>query len=213
MSQKLSLKEAERKAFTIAFDDGLWDVFLGCFFLEFAIAPFLSERLGDFWSSAIFLPFWGLAYLAIWLIRKYIARPRIGLVKYGHARKAKLTKLSIVLLLVNLFVFILGLIAAFNFGSLSGQIFTVIFGLSLLVGFSLAAYFLDFPRLYIYGLLLGISPLVGEWLYVHGYATHHGFPLAFGVTCGIMILTGIIVFIRFLHNNPLPVLETSVEEG
>lgn len=213
MSQKLSLKEAERKAFTIAFDDGLWDIFLGCFFLEFAIAPLLTERMGDFWSSVIFLPFWGLVYLAIWLIRKYIVRPRIGVVKYGPARKNRLTKLNIVLLLVNLVVFLLGLIAVFSLGVVPGQIYTVLFGLTLLVGFSLAAYFLDFSRLYIYGLLLALSPLVGEWLYTHGYASHHGFPIAFGVACSIMILTGIIIFIRFLRNTPIPTMEASLEEG
>jgi hypothetical protein len=212
VSQKLSLKEAERKAFTIAFDDGLWDIFLGCFFLEFAIAPLLSVRMGDFWSSVIFLPFWGLVYLSIWLIRKYIVKPRIGMVKYGPARTAKLKKFTMVILLVNIVVFILGLIAVFSFGVVSGQIYPVILGLTLLVGFSLAAYFLDFPRLYIYGLLLAISPLVGEWLFFHGYASHHGFPIAFGVTCSIMILTGLIVFIRFLRNNPIPIMEASIEE-
>lgn len=212
MSEKLSLKEAERRAFTFSFDDGLWDIFLGCFFLEFVIAPFLSPFLGDFWSSVIFLPFWGLVYLAIWLIRKYIVKPRIGTVKFGPARTAKLKKFTIVMLLVNTFVFILGVIAFLSVGVVSGQIYPAILGLTLLIAFSLAAYFLDLPRLYIYGLLLAVSPLVGEWLFTHGYASHHGWPITFGVTCGIMILTGLIIFIRFLRNNPLPVMEASLEE-
>jgi hypothetical protein len=117
------------------------------------------------------------------------------------------------MLLVNIIVFILGVIAVLSFGIVSMQIYPAILGLTLLIGFSLAAYFLDFPRLYIYGLLLAISPLVGEWLYTHGYASHHGWPIAFGVTCGIMILTGLIIFFRFLHNNPFPVMEASVKEG
>jgi len=212
MSRTLSLREAERRAFTIAFDDGLWDIFLGCFFLEFAIAPFLSENLGDFWSSVIFLPFWGLVYLAIWMIRKYIVKPRIGSVKFGPARTAKLKKFTSVMLLINIVVLVLGVIAVLSFGVVSSQIYPIIFGLTLLIGFSLAAYFLDFPRLYIYGLLLACSPLVGEWVYTYRNASHHGFPITFGVTCSIMILTGLIVFIRFLHNNPIPVMETSVEE-
>ena len=57
MSRQLSLKEAERKAFRTKYDDGLWDILLGCFFSMFAIAPFLSASLGDFWSSAVFVPF------------------------------------------------------------------------------------------------------------------------------------------------------------
>jgi hypothetical protein len=211
MSQKFSLREAERKAFTISFDDGLWDIFLGCFFLEFVIAPFLSERLGDFWSSVIFLPFWGLVYLAIWLIRKYVVKPRIGLVKYGPARTAKLKRFTLLILLINIVVFILGVIALFSFGVFSKQIYPIILGLTLLVGFCVAAYFLDFPRLYIYGLLLACSPLVGEWLYTYRNASHHGWPITFGITCSIMILTGLIIFIRFLRNNPIPMMETSVE--
>lgn len=213
MSEKLSLKEAERRAFTIAFDDGLWDIFLGCFFLEFAIAPFLSESLGDFWSSVIFLPFWGLVYLAIWLVRKYIVKPRIGNVKFGPARSAKLKKFTSVMLLINIVVFVLGVIAVLSFGAISSQIYPIILGVTLLIGFSLAAYFLDFPRLYIYGLLLACSPLVGEWLYSYQNASHHGWPITFGVTCSIMIMTGIIIFIRFLRHYPVPVMEASVEEG
>ena len=50
-----------------------------------------------------------------------------------------------------------------DFHVLSGQMIAIIFSLTLLAGFSLAAYFLDYPRLYIYGLLLGIAPFVGEW--------------------------------------------------
>ena len=58
MSQQISLREAERKAFRITHNDGLWDVLLGCYALMFVIAPYLSTSLGDFWSSAVFLPFW-----------------------------------------------------------------------------------------------------------------------------------------------------------
>lgn len=59
MSQQISLKDAERKVFRITYNHGLWDVFLGCFFLIFVIGPYLSSSLGDFWSSFVFLPFWG----------------------------------------------------------------------------------------------------------------------------------------------------------
>ena len=80
----------------------------------------------------------------------------------------------------------------------------IILGMILLIGFSLAAYFLDFGRLYFYGLLVGLSPMVGEWLWNLGYVTHHGFPVTFGIASGIMILFGLAVFIRLLMNNPVP---------
>lgn len=205
MSQKISLKEAERKAFRTTFNDGLVDIFLGCFLLMFVIGLYLSDSLGDFWSSAVFLPFLALVYLAIWLIRRYVVTPRIGMVKFGQARKAKLAKFTVVMLVINVVALILGSVAALSFGSVPGQMISILFGLILLMGFSIAAYFLDFNRLYIYGLLVGLSPLIGEWLWTHGYATHHGFPITFGTSSGIMILVGLAVFIRLLHNNPVPI--------
>ena len=205
MSQKISLKEAERKAFRTTFNDGLVDIFLGCFLLMFVIGLYLSDSLGDFWSSAVFLPFLALVYLAIWLIRRYVVTPRVGMVKFGQARKAKLAKFTVVMLVINVVALILGSVAALSFGSVPGQMISILFGLILLMGFSIAAYFLDFNRLYIYGLLAGLSPLIGEWLWTHGYATHHGFPITFGTSSGIMILVGLAVFIRLLHNNPVPI--------
>jgi len=211
MTGQISLKEAERKAFRTKTDDGLWDVLLGCIFLMFAIAPYLSTTMGDFWSSVVFLPFWGLVYLTILLVRKYVVTPRVGTVKFGQRRKTRLMKLSLVLILVNAAALILGLVAAMTFGSVPGQIYPIFLGLILLLGFSAAAYFLDMPRLYLYGLLLWLSPLVGEWLWRQGYATHHGFPITFGITAGIMIIVGLVIFMRLLRDNPLPGEETPSE--
>ena len=213
MLQQISLREAERKAFRTTCNDGLWDVFLGCWASMFVIGPFLSSSLGDFWSSAVFLPFWGLVFLVIRLIRKYVVAPRVGVVNFGQARKAKLAKFTVVMLIVNVIAFILGFVAAVNFGRVSGQTIIIIFGLIFLTAFSIAAYFLDFSRLYIYGLLVGLSPLVGEWLWAHGYASHHGLPITFGATAGIMILVGLAVFVRLLRDNPVPIEGIPSEEA
>jgi hypothetical protein len=204
MSKQISLKEAERKAFRTLYNDGLWDILLGSFLLMFVIAPFLSNRLGDFWSSAVFVPFWGLVYLAIRWLRQHVVTPRIGVVEFGPVRKAKLTRFTLVMLVLNVVAMILGVVAALDFGRIPGQTMSILLGMFLLVGFSVAGYLLDFGRLYVYGLLIGFSPLVGEWLWDHGYASHHGFPVTFGTTAGVMILVGLILFIRLLHDNPLP---------
>jgi MFS family permease len=213
MSQQISLKEAERKAFRFSYNDGLWDIFLGCFFLNFVIGPYLSTSLGDFWSSVVFLPFYALVFLIIWLTRKYVVTPRIGRVKFGQVRISKLTKFTVVMLVFNILAAISGFIAALSFGRVPGQLLGIFLGIILLIGFSTAAYFLDFYRLYIYGLLVGISPMVGEWLWIQGLASHHGFPITFGISSGIMILVGLIVFIRLLHDNPVPTEEISSEEA
>ena len=205
MSTPISLKDAERKAFQSTFADGLWDVFIGCSFpLQLTIAPLLSHRMGDFWSSAVFLPFWAAVYLVIWLVRKKVVAPRIGRVEFGATRKKRVKKFSIMMLIVNVIAFTLGIVAALGFGRLPTAGPPIVMGLTLLIGFSTAGYFLDFPRLYVYGLLGGLAPLVGEWLYQNMGASHHGFPIVFGTLAGVMILTGLVTFARFLQNNPLP---------
>jgi hypothetical protein len=203
MSERISLREADRRVFLAAYNDGLWDIMLGCVFLMLAIAPFLSTSLGDFWSSAVFLPFWGLVWLAIRLLRKRVVRPRVGVVQFGRARKIKLARFTAVMLVLNVVALVLGIVAALSFGSVPGQVFSISLGMILLVGFSVAAYLLGFSRLYFYGLLVGLSPLLGEWLWNRGVVTHHGFPVTFGATAGIMILVGLAVFVRLVRNNPL----------
>jgi len=204
VSQPISLKDAERKVFRTATNDGLWDMFLGCFFIMFSVAPLLSARLGDFWSSAVFLPVWGLLYLAIRQIRKRVILPRVGYVIFGETRRAALGRLSFLMLVVNLLALVLGILAALNYRSIPGQLTSMAFGLMLLLGFSFAAYVLNLPRLYLYGLLAGLSPLVGEWLFSRGLTTHHGFPVTFGAVAGVMILIGLGLFVQLLRSYPAP---------
>jgi len=202
MSQQISLKEAERKVFLSTANDGLWDIFLGIFFLEFVIAPFLSESMGDFWSVAVFLPVWAVVYLVIRFLRKTVVEPRIGVVKFGPTRVSKMKRFSYVMLAFNVIALGLGVWAAFSVDSASGDPIPYMFSLVLLSGFSLAAFFLEVNRLYIYGLLMAFAPVVGEWLWSNGYASHHGWPVTFGVISGIMILVGLSMFIRILRSSP-----------
>lgn len=213
MSQQISLKEAERKAFKTKVDDGLWDILLGSYFLMFVIAIYLSPSLGDFWSSAIFIPGLGLVYLVIWVIRKYIVTPRIGRVKFGRGRQARLMRFTMVMLAINIIAFILGIVASLTFGKFPGQAFTAFFGLMLLMAFSIGAYFLDIVRFYIYGLLVGLGPMLGEWLWNQGYVAHHGIPIIFGSAAGIMIIVGLVVFFRLIHDNPVLEDGLSVEDN
>lgn len=149
-------------------------------------------------------PLLGAVFVVIQLLRKLVIAPRMGIVHFGSVRKTKLMKFTFVMLAINIVAFILGLVATINFGKVPGQMYSITIGLTLLIGFSFAAYILDFSRLFLYGLFVGLSPLIGEWLWTHGYATHHGFPITFGISSGFMILVGVALFLRFLSNNPYP---------
>ena len=204
MSTPISLRDTERKMFRAATNDGLTDVFLGCFFLMFVIAPYLSVYWGDFWSSAVFLPFWGLVWLVLRWVRKNVIQPRLGTVKFGSARVAKLKSFNFIMLAINVVALILGIFAFKNFAEMPLSAYPIVFGVMLLVGFSLSGYFLDIPRFYGYGLLTALAPLVGEMLWQEGLVSHHGYPVVFGATSAIMILTGLSIFVRLLRQYPGP---------
>jgi hypothetical protein len=107
MSEELDLKEAERKVFLASFDDGLVDLFLSSVFAMWAIAPFLSQTLGDFGISAIFVPLWAVVFLSLYLIRTRILKPRIGLVRYRVERKRKLSLFLVIMAILNVIFLIL----------------------------------------------------------------------------------------------------------
>ncbi len=201
MSQRVSLNEAERKAFTMAFQDGLLDIFLGCVVLALALVPFLGSSLGDFWSSAVFLPFLGVVWMAIWLVRKNVVTPRFGQVSFGVARKSKLKRFYQALLGIN--------IVALGLGAFEPT--SVVFAPMVLVAFCAAAYFLDLRRLYVYGLLVAFSPLVGELLTRNWNAPHDGLPITFGAAATLIIVAGLTIFVRLLRTSQTPAAVTVQE--
>jgi hypothetical protein len=212
MSDRVSLKEAERKAFTSAFSDGLLDIFIGCFMLQFVIVLYLSSSLGDFWSSAAFLPLWAITYLVLWLLRKYVVRPRIGEVKFGAARVARLKKFNLIMLVTLTVALLLGMLSAVEFERVPGWVHSARFGLIFLIGFSLAGYFLHMNRLYVYGIVTALALPVGEWLYATWGAPHHGIPITFGTIGGLIILIGVTFFLRLLLRYPQPPELSTFEE-
>lgn len=211
MSQNIDLKQADRKVFTASLNDGLLDIFLASFVLMFAVAPFLSRYLGDFWSSFIFLPFWGIVFLVLRWLRVHVVNPRIGTVKYGPIRRKKITAFVIVMLILNILFLLLGLVA-FTIPSESGWRFILPFGAMVMMLFSLGGYFLDLKRLYVYGLMLALAAPAGEWLYQTYKVPHHGYPVTYGLSALIIFLVGLVKFITLVRNNPLPPEDLSLLE-
>ena len=213
MSEKnISIKEADRKVFRTSLDDGLVDILISSVVLMFALAPFLSVYFGDFWSSAIFLPFWGAVYLIMLWTRKNVIKPRAGVVKYGPLRKKKMTLFTGIMLTLNVVFFILGLVA-FVTPSGRGWTITLAFAGMVLISFSLAGYFLDVTRFYMYGLLLSGGFFVGEWLYQTFGVSHHGYPIVFGISAVVIFLIGLYKLFTFVQDNPLPTDDQVQWEG
>ncbi len=204
MTPQISLKDLEKSVFKQSIQDGIIDIQIGAFTLIFAIAPLLSSSLGDFWSSMIFLPFWGLLFLGLRIVRNKMIQPRISKIEFGSYRKKRLSRLNLGILAFNLLALILGVLSFYQVSDLPGWIHTARLSIVLLVGFSLAGYLLEFTRLFIYGFLAAAAPMIGEYLYQNFSFSHHGFPVTFGVLSSIFIITGIIILIQIFQKYPLP---------
>ena len=211
MSDNKTLKAMDRKIFTSYFADGLLDIFLAAFVLMFAVGPFLSGPLGDFWGTVIFLPFFGLVYLILRYIRKRVVSPRIGSVTWGEMRKRKLRTVSIIMLIINVIFLLLGVVVFFR-PMASGYTVSIQFSVIMLILFTAAGYMLDFSFLYVYGILIALAMPVGEWLYQTAGFSHHGFPVVFGSLAVIMLARGLYKFITLVKGTPPQVEEPTLQE-
>jgi hypothetical protein len=169
----------------------------------FAIAPLLSETLGDFWSSFVFLPFFAILYAGLWFLRRNVVTPRLGQVKFGAWQITRLKRFNLIMVILFSLSLALGFLSFVRFDAVPGWVHAARFSLIFLIGFSLAGYFLDFSRLYLYGVLVAIGPLVGELLYEFLHVSHHGYPVTFGFISAVSILTGLALFIHLVRTHPL----------
>jgi hypothetical protein len=208
MSQNISFKEAERKAFRSTFQDGLWDIYLGLLLLNMGLGLMLGGTdVSRVWTAVILLAFTLLVMLAFWAGKKFVTAPRIGLVRFGPARRAKVKKIGVILslsVLVGVILLVIGQVVGNDLaeGVSWGWIIPAgVFGVNAIVVFSLGAYFLDFYRAYVYGWLYALSFPASIMLAEYADIT---FPFAYFVSAGIMVLIGGVLFLRFLRDYPIP---------
>ena len=208
MNEQFDLSGLEKRAWRSAFQDGIWDIYLGLLFLGLAIAPFgemlgLPEELG---TMIIVIGCNSIAVLFLILGKKFITIPRIGFVKFGAKRKKLKKKLlaflvfNILLAFLFLFVNISGFFDWLNIGNL---VEPLIIGLLLItIPLSILAYFLEFHRLYIYAIFFGLGFFNSELLY-----PFVGSPLDLFLSLGLVgiavVSIGLVYLVQFLRKYPL----------
>ena len=204
MSENVNLKQIERKAWISYFDDGLWDIMLGLTLMFVGIPALLpnifTSELRQDGASAVLM---GLAFGIFWAGKRFITVPRLGRARFGQERKAKQRKTAAIYaisVLAGVIAFLLFLAQSTNPSSGAswlGSAGLVALGIGawMMLVFSLGSYFMDFTRGYVVGALyvLGFSGTV---------LLHNPIMLLFAG--GITLLMGLVVFIRFLQNYPIP---------
>lgn len=211
MSQTIDLKELERKAFRSTFEDGLWDIFLGLLLLNMGVGALLGgSGMSHLWSMVALSAFAGLVLLGFWAGKKFITTPRIGLVRFGEQRKAKMKNLRAVLFVSVLLGAIMALLGwAAAAGGLPQWMREIpiplyVWPVQTIVVFGLGAYFLDVTRFYAYGVLYGLPLPLGILLARNTELSGTGsMAITFGVAGGVMVLIGAVLFVRFLREYPV----------
>lgn len=132
--------------------------------------------------------------------KRKVTLPRTGFVQLS---KKTTSRISLVMLLVNIGVFILfagvyilRLPLWDYFGSFQ---LSVPLGLIFLIMFSFSGGLLKAPRFYLYGLLVLIAFMGFEYLFIKGVVAHHGIPWAGFFSGGVIFLSGCINLYIFLR--------------
>ena len=208
MSETISLKGLERKAYRSFFQDGIWDIYLGLLLLTLGGGPALLTMGATLaWAAILPLALCALAMTFFFAAKKFITIPRLGTVQFGPARTLRKKRTALVLA-ASALVGVLLLLARLTglahipvFGAFPLPI--VVFAANCIIIFSLAAYYLDFSRLYAYGLLYAAAFPLAVVPNEHGRVAAN-FLVAYALSAGPMILIGSVLLIRFLRDYPVP---------
>ncbi|MCA9952230.1 MAG: hypothetical protein KDE48_21410 [Anaerolineales bacterium] len=206
----IDLQDLERKAFRSNFQDGLWDIFLGLMLVQMCFGPILGGYYGLAPTTILLIL---LLYAAVvlggfWYAKKYIILPRLGVVKFSQQRQKRRKRFKLVLSIsvawgVALFGIFLGLYQTGVPTNVTGPVIlyglAIVFGVGAVIVFSLMAYTMDFTRAYVYGWFYAFGVLSTFWLMEQGVF----FPYGAVLLTAIMVLIGLVLFIRFLHEHPL----------
>jgi len=218
--KQLNMKALEKKAFRSFFKDGIYDVFLGLILLSFGL-PLMLNEFGwmDYetmtWPLVFALTLNIGALLFFVFGKKYITVPRLGLVRFAKTRKRKMRHVRLLLVfsvLVGVVTFFLTLFKVLPVGEKSGiPAAGLIFGVQVLIVFSLAAYFMDFTRLYLYAFLFAVSMPVTFWLKKIDILAYPSLYVSL-LTAGPMLVIGWILFVRFLRQFPKKIEQGAGDE-
>ncbi len=205
MTQKVNLKEMERKAFMSYHEDGVLDLCLGIYILVIGISLAFDDLI--LFILAYFIAF------SVWTgVKKKITAPRIGYVKFGPGQTSKVKMVTALAVVVTVLCLLTSVALWYSTATRSSPSWVkTLFSeyIMLLIGgtgaslIALGAYVLGITRLYSYAVVAGAVFAAGHFLAVS--ASH-----AAVVVGGVITLGGLIKLIQFVRTYPRPEKESTV---
>ncbi len=194
MNQSLDLRELERKAWISFHQDGAIEIYLGVLLS----IGFITS--GDSAYLRIIGPVLILAAMGLFAgIKKLVTLPRMGLVKFGSARRAKSKRLAMIMVVPLLATLVLFFMTATGTGSVGWTMTRTTFGLGLGIGiwlvFATIAFMSDQTRLFAVGFVMAATIASREML---------DQPLLLLAGGAALLAYGLTLFVQFVRRYPRP---------
>ena len=194
----MDLKKIELNTWKTQFIDGTADIMIG-FLIGLSTVFRFNPDISYYHWLWLLLPI-----MFIFLVKKYVTTPRIGIVKFSkeRIRKDRLYVLKAAIIIAILFAIAI----AFTF-QIGDWYFTmsntkIIVAVIIFTIWCSIAYFRDFPRLYLYAFLMTLSFLLTDT-----NSLKEGIPIgayAWSISSLVMIGIGVFYLVRFIKKYPLP---------
>ncbi len=196
MEPEINLQKLEKVTASATFQTGLIEIGMGLIFLVSTLSMMFDD-IRYYLNILYVLP---VAFIMLGV--KYIANPRMGVVKFrpDRVKRSRLMKIAIttfLVIMVTLTYFGNGNIFGGDINPrwiISGTIFSICVAI---------AYFMSFDRMYLYAFLLvgtfNLSEVIRE---NPGVISEGGY--AYLLMSIIMMIIGSVYLAKFLKNNPLP---------
>ena len=199
MTQKMDLKNLERKAWTAYFDDGILDITAGLFILAFGIG--MTTK----YSSLTVVSWMVIFFFAA--AKKSITLPRVGLVKFSPERERRIKKETLFYVVFFTITALLGLVffialtsdISSSIKTIIGELALVTYVLIIAAGLCFVAYWKQIPRFYVYGGLTLVVVLVGLFIELPDVHQLTITRYQFLITGTVIFLVGLVVLARFLR--------------
>lgn len=198
MDTRESLKDVEQRAYRSTFQDGLTDIAWACLFLIFAWIPVL-EAIGI--SRFYGYPFVLVPALIVWLGKRYITVPRLGVVEFGSVRKTHRRYTAIIGIIALLLM--LPLIIMMFTGRTPARPAWMTIGLIAAPAVAIGVVLLRFSRMYVYAMLFLFGIVASEFLRAY-VDPPYGSLVAFGIPGLIIAVYGFYLLFGFLKTYPGP---------
>lgn len=200
MILNIKLKELEKNTWKTSYENGLIDIAIGLICIVSAVCHIFDD------IRYFLMPLYLIPILFLMLTKKYITIPRMGLVKFNKRRKRKSAIFIAVMTSVLILLLILTIVLKTNYLPEGIAARIVISAIMLLICFA-NAFFLNFNRLYIYGIVITGAFNLNEYIRENpGFLAEGGY--AYLLAAMVILITGSIYLIKFLKKYPLPIKRT-----